>query len=118
MIIDDEADICLLMSKYLEHRQFNVHYALTLREGMEMLDTHQTDIVFLDNNLPDGRGWTSAKTILEKFPGIRLYIMSGYQPGLPEGMSPESYTVLNKPISFADLDFLTRNGGDPSRSTA
>lgn len=110
MIIDDEVDLCLLMKNYLVQRKYTVHFALTLRDGIEMMKSLKPDILFLDNNLPDGTGWTQATSILDNYPGIRLFLMSGYQPGLPKDLSSDSYTVIQKPISFSDLDFLNMSG--------
>lgn len=106
MIIDDEADLCMLMKNYLQHRQYNVHFALTLTEGIEQLKTFQPDILFLDNNLPDGPGWSKAREIVDVYPKLRLYLMSGYQPAPPLDIPEERYRMLHKPISFHDLDFL------------
>jgi len=112
MIIDDEVDLCLLMKNYLVHRQYTVHYALTLKEGIDMLDSFQPDILFLDNNLPDGIGWNKAKEIMNHHPRLSLYLMSGYQPNVPDDLPTDKFKVIQKPISFADLDFLNRNGKD------
>lgn len=106
MIIDDEADLCMLMKNYLQQRQYNVQYALNLTEGIETLKTFRPDILFLDNNLPDGPGWTKAREIAEVYPDMRLYLMSGYQPSPPQDIPEERYRLLHKPISFSDLDFL------------
>ncbi|MGB4771828.1 MAG: response regulator [Chitinophagaceae bacterium] len=106
MIIDDEADLCMLMKNYLQHRQYNVHYALTLTDGLEQLKTFQPDFLFLDNNLPDGPGWTKARELTDAYPNMRLYLMSGYQPSPPHDIPEERYRLLHKPISFNDLDFL------------
>jgi DNA-binding NtrC family response regulator len=110
MIIDDEVDLCLLMKNYLIQRKFTVHFALTLKDGMEMMKTLKPDVLFLDNNLPDGTGWTRASDILNNYPGIRLFLMSGYQPSMPNDLPAESYTLIQKPISFIDLDYLNLNG--------
>ena len=75
MIIDDEVDLCLLMKNYLIHKHFVVHYALTLKEGMDMIEAVKPDILFLDNNLPDGIGWKKAREILDHYPKISLYLM-------------------------------------------
>lgn len=106
MIIDDEMDLCLLMKNYLAQRHFQVKYSLTLKEGMAQLGEFKPDIIFLDNNLPDGIGWDKAGEIMASYPGIMLYLMSGYQPNIPTNILPDRYKVIQKPISFTDLDFL------------
>ena len=57
VIIDDEPDSCLLWKAFLTQLQYNVFTALTLREGLALLDSVRPDVIFLDNNLPDGLGW-------------------------------------------------------------
>lgn len=106
MIIDDEVDLCMLMQNYLQHRHYTVHFALTLKEGIEKLKTFRPDILFLDNNLPDGPGWSRAREISTLNPDMHVYLMSGYQPSPPHDLPEGSYRLLHKPISFHDLDFL------------
>lgn len=106
MIIDDEVDLCMLMKNYLVTRSYTVNYALNIKDGLEILKTFAPDILFLDNNLPDGAGWNRAKEIFDVYPHMRLYLMSGYQPVAPRDLPAEQYRVLHKPISFQDLDFL------------
>jgi DNA-binding NtrC family response regulator len=105
LIIDDEIDLCILMKNYLIQKDFRVYYANSLEEGIKMMEDIVPDILFLDNNLPDGIGWTKSSYFLSVNPNLDLYLMSGYQPPLPE-LPVESYYVINKPISFSDLDFL------------
>ena len=57
MIIDDEADLCMLMKNYLQLRLYNVHYALTLTDGIEKLKTCRTVRV----GAGPGRSWKSIR---------------------------------------------------------
>lgn len=105
LIIDDEIDLCILMKNYLIQKDFRVYYAHSLEEGMKMMEEFVPDILFLDNNLPDGTGWSESSFFFSVNPDLNLYLMSGYQPALPD-LSRQSYQVIHKPISFSDLDFL------------
>lgn len=104
LIIDDEEDLCLLMKNYFIRKDFRVYYAHTLKEGMEMMKQIVPDILFLDNNLPDGTGWNRSDYFTSVNPLLRLFLMSGYQPNLPDINYP--YEVISKPISFKDLEIL------------
>jgi DNA-binding NtrC family response regulator len=55
LVIDDEKDLCNLISRVLVKDGFIVDCALNLAEGARKLNAHP-DIVILDNNLPDGTG--------------------------------------------------------------
>ncbi len=105
LIIDDEVDLCILMKNYLVRKDFEVYYAHTLNEGMRLMQEIVPDILFLDNNLPDGTGWNRTDYFFSVNPSLRLFLMSGYQPNLPDS-GLNSYSVIYKPISFSDLEIL------------
>lgn len=105
LIIDDEPDLCLLLKTYFSKKDYEVQFTHTLREGFTHMQTLQPDILFLDNNLPDGLGWMQVEGFLKHKPGLRLYLMSGFQPPFPD-IPGIHYRVLTKPISFADLSDL------------
>lgn len=55
LVIDDENDLCDLITMVLNKEGFLVSCAHSLEQASEMLPT-RPDIVLLDNNLPDGTG--------------------------------------------------------------
>ena len=103
LIIDDEVDLCLLLKTYLNRKNYEVFYSHTLKEGMQQFQLVQPDILFLDNNLPDGFGWEKAAALLEKSPGLQLHLISAYQPNTPDHPS-NSFKVWEKPLTLKDLD--------------
>lgn len=61
LIIDDEQDICLLLTKILNGIDVKTSFANSLKEGkFSYLKVHP-DIVFLDINLADGNSIKSIK---------------------------------------------------------
>ncbi len=105
LIIDDEVDLCILMKNFLVRKDFEVYYAHTLKDGMRLMQNIMPDILFLDNNLPDGTGWDRSDYFVSVNPMLRLFLMSGYQPNLPDPRTM-NYHVIYKPISFSDLEIL------------
>jgi len=57
LIVDDETDICLLLSGLLKRMGYNTTCAHFLEEGRQRLDQQSFDAVFLDLSLPDGVGF-------------------------------------------------------------
>ena len=55
LIIDDERDLCSLLTIALKKEKFYVECAYSLAEASKKLLRHPS-IVLLDNNLPDGSG--------------------------------------------------------------
>ncbi|MCW3120825.1 MAG: response regulator [Flavipsychrobacter sp.] len=104
LIIDDETDLCLLLKDYFIRKNYKVDISHTIKEGLELLRTIGPDILFLDNNLPDGIGWTLAPEIAENYPSTYIVLISAFHPLLPEMPEKAQYRTIEKPISFADLN--------------
>lgn len=104
LILDDEIDYCLLMKHYFEERKYDVYIANNLEEGLRLLWKIKPAIMFLDNNLPDGEGWSKIDEITGNFPNLKLYLISAY------GEKPElinktnNITFWEKPLTLAHLD--------------
>ena len=104
LIVDDEADFCMLMQNYFEEKNFDVYIGFTLEEGLRLLGKIKPEVLFLDNNLPDGEGWTKVNQIIESYPDLNLNLISAY------GEKPEMITKSDnirfweKPISTKDLN--------------
>ena len=103
LIIDDEVDLCLLLKNYLNRRNYEVYYSHTLKEGMNQFDEVLPDILFLDNNLPDGVGWEKAAGLIAQYPNLQIHLISAYQPNTPEQMA-STFKVWEKPLTLKDLD--------------
>ncbi len=104
LIIDDETDLCLLLKDYFTRREYNVFLSHTLEEGKQILIAEQPDVLFLDNNLPDGIGWTNAPLIAVNHPTTYIVLVSAFHPEVPQMPENTRYKVLEKPISISDLD--------------
>jgi response regulator of citrate/malate metabolism len=112
LIIDDEIDLCLLLKEYFfRKKNFEVIVAHTLSEGKSLIDTIRPDILFLDNNLPDGVGWGNAPYFAQKFPGIYIILISAFHPALPDMPLGAKFRIIEKPITFSDLDKQFLNPG-------
>jgi two-component system OmpR family response regulator len=103
LIIDDEVDFCMLMKQFLQKKHFKVEIAHTLAEGEEKMRRDNPDLIFLDNNLPDGTGWESVLHMISLNPHVRINLMSAFkntwtQPNLSQ------VRILEKPVSFSRLE--------------
>lgn len=104
LIIDDEIDLCLLLKSYFERKSYQVYISHTLAEGLSLLQTLHPNILFLDNNLPDGLGWTQAPQIAQSYPQTAINLLSAFHPAIPSMPADASYRIYEKPISFRELD--------------
>ena len=104
LIIDDETDFCLLMKNYFTRKNYEVHIYHTLAEGMKNLDYIKPDIIFLDNNLPDGLGWEKTEYICKHYPNARINLISAYQYDRSFSDNYSTVRIWEKPISLAELN--------------
>ena len=104
LIIEDEFELSMLLKLHLITKGYDVEMAYNLKDGMERLQTYHPDIVFLDNNLPDGQGWEKVPEIAAKNPHIRINLITGDMPDLKNISDNVNLYVMMKPLSRAEID--------------
>ncbi|MBC7887779.1 MAG: response regulator [Ferruginibacter sp.] len=105
LIVDDEVDLCLLIKQFLTKRNYEVHIAHTLSDGLDKINSIKPDALMMDNNLPDGMGWERADEINKKYPAMNITLISAYQfaKDFRYKLDP-SIRFLEKPISLKDIE--------------
>ena len=78
LIVDDEADICLLLSGLLRRLGYQPTCAHFIEEGRQWLDSQQFDAIFLDLNLPDGLGFDLLPFIKEGQQEAKIIMISAF----------------------------------------
>jgi two-component system, OmpR family, response regulator len=108
VIIDDERDLCHLLKNFLSDLNYEVHFAHTLHTGLDILHKVNPDVIFMDNNLPDGLGWERLPQLNESFPSCKINLISAFEyipPDLHE--KHENIAVIEKPLSLTAIrDYL------------
>lgn len=86
-------------------KNFEVFCSYTLNDGLEKIGYIKPDILFLDNNLPDGFGWEASSTLVQQYPSLEVHLISAYNNSMIDinKMSKE-VKIWQKPISFKKLD--------------
>ena len=115
VIIEDEKDLGILMRNFLV-KQFNIEapdstvkVATSLTEGLDCIRMLDPDWVFIDNNLPDGKGIDEIQSI-KRIKGFsksenhtRVVMMSAMTNLREEAFKNGADYFLDKPISFAEV---------------
>ncbi|GAB3642458.1 hypothetical protein GCM10027423_30940 [Spirosoma arcticum] len=78
LIIDDETDICLLLSGLLRRLGYQPTCAHFIEEGRQCLMSQQFDAIFLDLNLPDGLGFDLLPAIKEEQTKAKIIMISAF----------------------------------------
>ena len=78
LIIDDELDICYLLSGILRQKKLRTSYVNTLSEAEEALKTDPPALLFLDNHLPDGFGLDFIHHIKHNYPLTKIIMITAH----------------------------------------
>ena len=100
LIIDDEEDLCWLLSNVLEQQGYQVSTANTIREGKYNL-RQLPDLIFLDLKLPDGDGMDILPAVRKISPGTLVVIISAYgsEERREDAKEKGVHSFIDKPLT-------------------
>ncbi|HEV9038431.1 MAG TPA: response regulator [Puia sp.] len=78
LIVDDELDICYLLSGMLKQRNFVTGFVNTLSDAANALQTDTPSLLFLDNHLPDGFGLDFIPYIKKNYPEVKVIMITAH----------------------------------------
>ena len=78
LIVDDELDICYLLSGMLKQRNFLTGFVNTLSDAVVALQNDPPAIIFLDNHLPDGFGLDFIPYIKKNYPEVKVIMITAH----------------------------------------
>jgi len=100
LIIDDEVNVALLLSKFLTRNGFEVTTASTGTMGMEYLKNGDFNLVLCDFRLEDTDGREMLKNIKTQYPQTGVIIITGYSDikMAVELIKMGAYDYITKPL--------------------
>ncbi|MBM3246452.1 MAG: response regulator [Candidatus Omnitrophica bacterium] len=104
LIVDDESDIVDVLKQFLCHKGYDVSGASSGEEALDILDEKRTDLVLLDIKMPGIQGTEVAKIVKEKYPHIKIIVVTGYAEEA-ESLSRDNLLagLFVKPIQLQEL---------------
>jgi two-component system, OmpR family, response regulator len=78
LIIDDETDICYLLSTLLKQKNLETAYVNTLSDATLALKNEAPEIIFLDNHLPDGLGMNYIAYLKINYPSSKIVMITAH----------------------------------------
>lgn len=78
LVIDDDKDICLVLSKFLSKNSYHVDTAHTGDDGLKALRNSDYDLILCDYRLPDFNGVELLRKIKLLKPTVAVIIITGY----------------------------------------
>ncbi len=114
IVIDDEVDLCFLLSGMLEAQGFSTKSFHTLGTGLQGVNELQPDWVIIDNNLPDGLGWDKVNEIIDSVQQVQVIKISA-NPDSGKTGHRDFVHYLVKPIDVNSVINLIRTSASPAR---
>jgi len=81
LIIDDETDICYLLSRLLKFKKLDTSFVNSLADADKALRNEHPEIIFLDNHLPDGLGINYIPYIKKNYPDSKIIMITAHDSG-------------------------------------
>jgi DNA-binding NtrC family response regulator len=78
LIVDDELDICYLLSSMLKQRNFRTGFVNSLSDAIIALQTDTPSLLFLDNHLPDGFGLDFIPYVKKNYPEMKVVMITAH----------------------------------------
>ncbi len=104
LIVEDEADMCLLLNIILNGKDFSLDHVKTLAAAGDYLQSTPPDLVLLDNKLPDGLGIDFIPDIKKNYPKVKVIMLSGFDASAGDvALENGADTFLSKPFSKEQL---------------
>lgn len=110
LIIDDEPDICELLSLTLTRMGLSCDSANTSKQGIEYIDSKDYSLVLTDMRLPDGEGIELVKYIQKTKPQIPVAVITAYGnvDGAVNTLKAGAFDYVSKPIDVPMLKELVK----------
>lgn len=78
LIVDDELDICYLLSGLLKQRNFRTGFVNSLSDAVLALQNDTPSLLFLDNHLPDGFGLDFIPYVKKNYPDVKIAMITAH----------------------------------------
>lgn len=104
LVIDDELDICLMVTKHLQSLHFETQYAITVKDACLKLRNSEFELMFIDLTLPDGSGYDIIKYVnmLKRKP--KIIVISAQDNQVDEALSRGVSLFISKPFTIKKVN--------------
>ncbi len=105
LIVDDEENTRIGLSKLLAQEGFEVESAANGNEALDYLGHRKVNLVISDINMPDMNGLAFLRELSRKFPSTNVIMITAYGgvESYLEAMNLGAYEYLHKPVRLDEL---------------
>ena len=104
LIVEDEADMCLLLNILLTGKDIQLDHVKSISSATTYLESEHPSVIILDNKLPDGFGLDFIPEMKKKYPNIKIIMISGFAGAVKDlAIENGADIFLNKPFTKDQL---------------
>jgi DNA-binding NtrC family response regulator len=105
LLVDDEEQLCISLSRLLEARDYGAIYTTDPEKALEILEAEEVDLVITDLKMPELSGTDLIKKIRRRRKELPIIMVSGYASvdNVVKAMQYGAANFFEKPVRFADL---------------
>lgn len=104
LVVDDELDICLMVTKHLQNLHFETDYVLTVKDALQSVSDYSYELIFIDLNLPDGSGFDvilhTGKVSLQS----KIVVISAHDNESMKALEIGANLFISKPFSLKTIN--------------
>jgi len=104
LVVDDEVEICLLVTQYLKKLGYDTSFCLSIAEAAEKIEAIPYDLLFVDLNLRDGSGYDLLKTLHKSQRATKVIVISAYDSERQKALQRGASFFLAKPFTKKSID--------------
>ncbi len=105
LIVDDDADLCRLVTDGLRHEGFEVQSATTPNQALALVGSSDFDAVMVDINMPQMNGLELSRRILDGRPDLPIIVITafGSMETAISAIRAGAYDFVTKPFEMEQL---------------
>ena len=111
LVIDDEPDICELLTLTLERMDIRTESAVDVAGAKSLLGKHEFNICLTDMRLPDGDGLELVEWMQTNAPGIPVAVITahGNVETAVQALKLGAFDFISKPLDLGNLRNIVEN---------
>ena len=104
LLVEEDRNIAITISYYLQQEGFTINTAKTVKEGIEKFKNNEYDLMLLDINLPDGTGYVLYQEMknIQEIPTIFLTALDE-EKDIVKGFDLGADDYITKPFHAGEL---------------
>ncbi|MBL7870463.1 MAG: response regulator [Cyclobacteriaceae bacterium] len=108
LIVEDEVDLCQLLSLQLRVMGVSNEYVNTVKEAKRKIQDNRYELMFLDLNLTDGSGFEVLSMLNDSGNNLRVVVVSAYDVERKKALDLGADFFIAKPFTKKAIEHIVQ----------